>query len=108
MQRPLGSLKEGVFYPGVYRGQNSHQLGAPDCLPCLGQDLLGHAQREQCQGAQPRPSLCPLPWEAVPALHSQGKQPHPGAPATQAWVLVPREASIVSWILDVAKGEGAV
>lgn len=108
MQRPLGSLKEGVFYPGVYTGQNSHQLGAPDCLLCLGQDLRGHAQKKQCQGAQPRPSLYPLPWEAVPALHNQEKQPHPGAPATQAWILVPREGSIVSLILDVAKGEGAV
>ena len=41
-------------------------------------------------------------------LHTQEKQPHPGAPATQAWVLVPREGSIGSSILDVAKGEGAV
>lgn len=80
--------------------------GAPDRLLCRGQDLLGHAQREQCQGAQPGPSLYPVSWEAVPTLHSQERQSHPGAPPIQARILVPREGGIVSVILHVVKGGG--
>lgn len=69
----------------------------------MGQGLPGHDQRELCQGAPPEPSLYPLPWEAAPTLHNQDSNPTQG-PLQPKLVLVPKEGSIVSVILDVIKG----
>lgn len=111
-KRPWVPKRKGSFHLGICGGlmpppqlsvHPFYKMHLTACY-CMGSGPARACPEGTVPGSPARALPLPTALGGCANTAQSRQQPHPGAPATQAWVLVPREGGIICVILDVIKG----